>query len=194
MSDRRQPKYIAGINEFLSVAFSSKEGTQLKCPCMNCNLTLYQDQETMWEHLMAFGILSDYNHGCLIENVGESHTSVENEQEHNDYCLGEDMASLVFDATYMRNSSIPQDEKGFASNSEFEFRAGDTEVPSYFHKLMEAVDAELYPGCQTSKKLEFIITLLHIKVTNRWSDKSFQSLDLVLAFVLPSSTEDFNFI
>ena len=61
MSDRRQPEYIAGVDEFLSVAFSGKEGTQLKCPCMNCNLTLYQDQETMWEHLMAFGILSDYN-------------------------------------------------------------------------------------------------------------------------------------
>ena len=41
MSDRRQPEYIAEAEEFLSVAFSGKEGTQLKCSCMNCNLTLY---------------------------------------------------------------------------------------------------------------------------------------------------------
>jgi len=82
----------------------------------------------------------------------------------------------MFDATYMRNSSVPQEREGSVSNSEFESRAGNAKVPSDFQKLMEAVDVELYPGCQTFKKLEFIITLLHIKVTNRWSDKSFQSL------------------
>jgi len=126
---------------------------------------------------MAYGILSDYNpwvhHG---ESVEDSHRSVENEEEHNHYYLGKDMASLVFDATYMRNSSIPQDGEGSLSNIKFESEVGDAEVPSDYQKLMEAVDAELYLGCRTFKKLEFIITLLHIKATNRWSDKSFQLL------------------
>jgi len=177
MSDCRQLEYIVRVDEFLSVAFSGKEGTQMKYPCMNCNLTLYQGQRTMWEHLMAFGILSDYNpwvhHG---EGVEESHMSVENEEEHNEYCLEEGIASLLFDATYMRNSSIPRDGQCFSSNSEFESGAANFEAHSDLQKLLEAVDAELSPGCQTFKKLECIITLLHIKVTNRWSDKSFQSL------------------
>ena len=82
--------------------------------------------------------------------------SAENEEEHNEYYLREDMASLVFDATYMRNSSIPRDGQGFASNSEFESGAANPEVHRDLQKLMEAVDAELYPGCQTFKKLECI--------------------------------------
>ena len=97
MNDQRQPKYITGVNEIFTVVFSGKKGSRLKYPCMNCNLTLYQDRETMWEYLMAYGILSNYNplvhHG---ESVEESHRSAENEEEDNYYCLGEDMAPLAW--------------------------------------------------------------------------------------------------
>ena len=41
---------------------------------------------------------------------------------------------------------------------------------------MQDVEAELYPGCKTFTRLEFIVTLLHIKVSCKWSDKSFSML------------------
>ena len=49
-------------------------------------------------------------------------------------------------------------------------------MPKEFHKLMEDAEAELYPGCKTFTRLEFIVTLLHIKVSYKWSDKSFSML------------------
>ncbi|XP_056698659.1 uncharacterized protein [Spinacia oleracea] len=42
--------------------------------------------------------------------------------------------------------------------------------------LVEDMKAELYPGCTTYKRLEFIISLLHNKVSNKWTDKSFSML------------------
>ena len=41
---------------------------------------------------------------------------------------------------------------------------------------MEDAEAELSPGCKTLTRLEFIVALLHIKVSCKWSDKSFSML------------------
>uniref|UniRef100_A0A803N991 Transposase n=1 Tax=Chenopodium quinoa TaxID=63459 RepID=A0A803N991_CHEQI len=55
--------------------------------------------------------------------------------------------------------------------------SGDTsETPMLLQKLMEDMEGDLYPGCKTFKRLEFIMSLLHIKVSNKWSDKSFSML------------------
>jgi len=93
------------------------------------------------------------------ESVEETHKSVGNKEEDNHYCLREDMASLVFYNTNMRNSNIPQDGEDSVLNSEFESGADNAEVPSDFQKLMDAAYAELYLGCKTFKNLDFIITL-----------------------------------
>ena len=53
---------------------------------------------------------------------------------------------------------------------------GKNEVPKEFDKLMEDTEAELYPSYNTFTRLEFIMTLLHIKVSCKWSDKSFSML------------------
>ncbi|XP_048500651.2 uncharacterized protein LOC104886512 isoform X2 [Beta vulgaris subsp. vulgaris] len=41
---------------------------------------------------------------------------------------------------------------------------------------MKDAQEELYPGCKTFSRLEFIVTLLQLKVSGRWSDKSFNGL------------------
>lgn len=41
---------------------------------------------------------------------------------------------------------------------------------------MKAAEEELYLGCKTFSKLEFIVTLLQLKVSGHWSDKLFTGL------------------
>ncbi|KAF2285259.1 hypothetical protein GH714_039927 [Hevea brasiliensis] len=45
-----------------------------------------------------------------------------------------------------------------------------------FNKLMKDAKKEFFLSCQTFSKLEFILHLLHLKVLNNWSDKSFTML------------------
>ena len=51
-----------------------------------------------------------------------------------------------------------------------------------FVKLVRNAREPLYPNCTKFFKLEFLIKLLHIKIVNQWSQKSFdQNLTLIKA-------------
>ncbi|CAL1402127.1 unnamed protein product [Linum trigynum] len=45
-----------------------------------------------------------------------------------------------------------------------------------FLKLLEKANSELYPSCAKYSKFSFVVKLLHLKVYNRWSNKSFDML------------------
>ena len=42
--------------------------------------------------------------------------------------------------------------------------------------LFAELKAELYPGCKDFSSLSFLVSLMHIKVTNHWTNKSFTKL------------------
>ena len=45
--DRRQPKYVEGVEAFLEFAFRGKDSRAvLRCSCMNCLLAFYKNQDT----------------------------------------------------------------------------------------------------------------------------------------------------
>ena len=77
MGDRKKPKYIMGVNQFLEYAFSGKgEGTEMRCPCVHYNLYLFRNQSTIHNQLIVRGVLRDYNpwihHG---ESEGQANSS-----------------------------------------------------------------------------------------------------------------------
>ncbi|XP_074300953.1 uncharacterized protein LOC141632293 [Silene latifolia] len=183
VKDRRKPEYKAGVDEFLEFAYRDKNvETALKCPCLNCRLGLAQNRKTMQCHLLVYGIDSSYNpwvsHGeseelndnSEDENVGETLGSEDDE------LAFDDMGPLVYDATNLWNST----NSGIVDGEEETMGVGPTslndDTPEVLLKLVEDMEAMLYPGCQTYKRFEFIISLLHIKVSNKWSDSSFSML------------------
>ncbi|XP_028085588.1 uncharacterized protein LOC114286613 [Camellia sinensis] len=54
-----------------------------------------------------------------------------------------------------------------------------------FARLMRDAEQELYPNCQRYSKLSFIVKLLHIKVLNKWSNKSLTMILELLKDALP---------
>ena len=70
------------------------------------------------------------------------------------------MRPLVRKATNVMNFDNFESIENHTEN-----KGGQNEVPKDFQKLMEDVEAELYPGCKTFTRLEFIVTLLHVKVS-----------------------------
>ncbi|CAO2821071.1 unnamed protein product [Amaranthus hypochondriacus] len=173
INDRRNVSYVHGITCFLEFSFKDKEvGTKLRCPCLKCNFQLFHDRRTMKNHLIGWGIVRDYNpwvhHGESVPNNGindegielESYTS-EDDLNADNFVMGDDLVDLLFDAT----TSL--DDSRFPSNVESfrEFEDRDNEMPKEFEYLMQDLEADLYPGCKTYKRLEFIVTLLHNKVS-----------------------------
>ncbi|GJT05604.1 leucine-rich repeat protein [Tanacetum coccineum] len=53
-------------------------------------------------------------------------------------------------------------------------------------RLLDDSHQELYTGCQSYKKILFIVTMLHLKTTNGWSNKSFYDTIDVFKKALPS--------
>ncbi|GJY11385.1 leucine-rich repeat protein, partial [Tanacetum coccineum] len=53
-------------------------------------------------------------------------------------------------------------------------------------RLLDDSHQELYTGCQSYSKFSFIVTMLHLKITNGWSNKSFNDTLNVFKKALPS--------
>ena len=51
-----------------------------------------------------------------------------------------------------------------------------TRSAQYFDNLFIEVESELYPRCIKFTFLNFLVKLMHLKVSNKWTNKSFDSL------------------
>ncbi|KAG8379629.1 hypothetical protein BUALT_Bualt07G0108800 [Buddleja alternifolia] len=58
--------------------------------------------------------------------------------------------------------------------------------PMTFVELLKKAEQELYPGCSEFSNLSFIVHLLHLKVYNKWSNKSFDMMLKLLKKALPN--------
>ena len=58
-----------------------------------------------------------------------------------------------------------------------------------FENLFNEVNKLLYPGCRKFSALTFLVKLMHVKVLNCWSDKSF---DMLLQFLIDAFLEGSN--
>jgi len=166
ISDRRKPHYIAGVHEFLEFAFGQKEdGTEVRCPHMNCNLCLFRNRSTIHNHLIVRGILRNYNpwihHGEYGNHINSSDDWIEEASDRAEsFVVCNDMRPLVHEVMSVMNFGNVESNEDHTENE------GDqNEMLKEFYKLMEDVEAELFSGCKTFTRLEFIVTLLHIKVS-----------------------------
>ena len=54
-----------------------------------------------------------------------------------------------------------------------------------FVKLVRDAQEQLYPNCTKFFKLEFLIKLFYIKIVNRWSQKLFDQILILIKVALP---------
>ena len=53
---------------------------------------------------------------------------------------------------------------------------GATGLNQYFDDLFIEIETELYSGCTKFSSLNFLVKLMHLKVTYKWTNNSFDSL------------------
>ena len=66
------------------------------------------------------------------------------------------------------------------------FNSGvEQETTNIFQLLLNQTRSELYPSCSEFSSLNILVTLMHAKVLDGWSNKSFDILSEMLKRVFP---------
>ena len=186
VKDRQKKEYIAGVENFLDFALKKRTNeTKLKCPCLNFRIVLLQNRKSMHCHLLVYGIDSSYNPWTSYGEVDHTYDSedayeVYSSNRNEDVMTFNDMALLIFDVIDVWNSTTSTVYINNTEPNEHEGLRENYETHKDFNKLMEDIEAELYLGCKTSKRMEFLITLLHVKVSCKMTNKAFSLILEVL--------------
>ncbi|XP_028055405.1 uncharacterized protein LOC114259573 [Camellia sinensis] len=161
ISDRFSQPYVDGVNSFIEFAkVHWGEARKIKCPCINCCNFYKQEYDIVKAHLLISGMIVSYNpwleHGELPEHNNLDESNGENDEDEDEY------DELIED--YQRGNFIEDDTL-------------EREDVRHFDKLLDASQCCLYPGCKNSDTLlSFVIQMLHLKIENRWSNKSFDKV------------------
>ncbi|XP_020243502.1 uncharacterized protein LOC109821753 [Asparagus officinalis] len=124
------------------------------------------------DHLVRYGIMVSYkiwlHHGELPDNY---HGDSGDDRDESDDDNRDEYPELMEDhcrGTYMDDDDVEMDH----------------DVRN-FEKLLEASQREMYPGCKNFTLLAFVVKMLHVKVENRWSNKSFDMILQIFRDLLP---------
>ncbi|KAL5579308.1 hypothetical protein UlMin_011750 [Ulmus minor] len=138
----------------------------IKCPCRRCLNNASHQLEDLESHIFRNGFMFGYNqwihHGePATANAGMTVAGPSEGIHERD-----EMFDVLDDII---SEDANEDAVGGPSSSE------------QYDDLFAALRSELYPGVSSFSSLNFLVKLMHLKVLNKWTNKSFDEL-LKLAF------------
>ncbi|CAN1289729.1 hypothetical protein LINPERPRIM_LOCUS20410 [Linum perenne] len=176
MNKRRfSVEYVEGVKSFMHfVEGRLGVGVDIHCPCNHCLNVLQNSQDVVLEHLMINGINVGYT--TWIYHGETSTTDMDDIDINVDTLVDEDDEDNLYDLldehhNFMNNESCDDD----STNKGYED----------FMEMLGKAHKDLYHGCTKYSQLSFIVKLLHLKVYNKWSNKSFDMLLKLLKDILP---------
>ncbi|GFS37987.1 potassium transporter family protein [Actinidia rufa] len=154
---RISQSYFDGVSSFIQFARAVIDGQgNIRCPCLKC-VNFYQIcPEDVRIHLLQNGIMQSYTiwheHGEPRVSDNIPHSEMRDKQYHD---IG-GIDALVEDRIRAESTNVTQGE---------EMRN--------FQKLLKDSQRELYPGSKEYTLLKFVIEAFNMKVSNHWTNKSF---------------------
>ncbi|XP_027181834.1 uncharacterized protein LOC113780220 [Coffea eugenioides] len=152
---------------------------KIRCLCRKCRNVKYYSVHVVESHLLYKGMDSTYTywkfHGETLPNENSNvHSCCDNEHEinANNAKVNDDNIQEILEDIYW--GTFNEEELNGGSNKEVSFRKED-ELEN-FDRLFKDAKRALYHGCKKYSILLFVVKLLHLKVLNRWSNKSFTML------------------
>jgi hypothetical protein len=171
---RRVTNFVIGA----TISRSLSRTEHLLCPCADCMNERQFPANQVHEHLLTRGFMRNY---ACQDNHGEDENY--NVHNHGDEMDGE-------------NAELPADEGGYDSEEsdglDQMLRDGETAYSDErqyekFKSMVQDSKTPLYPGCKEEhSKLHVVLSLLQLKSTNGWSDKSFTELLQLIGDLLPA--------
>ncbi|KVI03327.1 hypothetical protein Ccrd_018373 [Cynara cardunculus var. scolymus] len=179
--NRISQEYTLGLNNFLATAkrHLGVDGRTL-CPCNRCENTWLQRLPMIRAHILQYGMLATYQRWI---HHGES---LSDEEEHDHF---EDSSNNDEDDDTLRDAIMDEEGRMFFNvdrSTENDVEDKSDVNRGRFDKLIEQLNKELYPGSGNLTLLQYVVKLMHIKVLNKWSDKSVNMLLQFEQSILPS--------
>lgn len=188
LQDRRCKEYVEGIKSFIEVAKKALDGEgRTKCPCNTCMNTHDGDIKGIEEHLCKYGISPSYyrwvHHGERpdLSRFVEEESSVIKEAIESPYSgQTSSVNKETDDINDLRGPVLDHDNV-----NEHSMGNNQRVTRSTFDELLNEAQKQLYPGCTRFSMFNFLVKLMHMKVVNNWSSKSFDMLLQLLRLAFP---------
>ncbi|KAL5554060.1 hypothetical protein UlMin_041461 [Ulmus minor] len=160
-----------GLQHFLQMAkpFVNDRGF-IKCPCRRCLNNASHQLEELESHIFRNGFMFGYNqwihHGePATGNAGTTVAGPSGGIHERD-----EMFDVLDDII---SEDVDDDAVGGPSSND------------QYDDLFAALRSELYPGVSSFSSLNFLVKLMHLKVLNKWTNKSFDELLKLLKLAFP---------
>ncbi|XP_028076149.1 uncharacterized protein LOC114278323 [Camellia sinensis] len=194
LHSRRSPQYIDGVREFILFAHDHmKPGAdKIWCPCYICNNHIQKAIEEVEIHLYAYGVVTSYTRWVYHGEAFELNDNNDSQNENDDYLdnvteksnsPNTEVREVIHDIRSGTTTFGYAGEASSSCNPDLPSSCGG--VTNKFARLMRDAEQDLYPDCQRFSKLSFMVKLLHLKIFNRWSNKSLTMLLELLKEELP---------
>ncbi|KAL5579091.1 hypothetical protein UlMin_011533 [Ulmus minor] len=160
-----------GLQSFLQMAkpYVNDRGF-IRCPCNRCINNVQHQLEVLETHIHRFGFMSDYNewiyHGENVNAASSSNVPQPNSGVHDRDEMFEVLEDII-------SNDAEVDQLGSQSSN------------VQYDDLFTALNSELYPGVSSFSSLNFLVKLMHLKVMNKWTNKSFDELLKLLKLAFP---------
>ncbi|XP_028055573.1 uncharacterized protein LOC114259747 [Camellia sinensis] len=194
LHNRRLHQYIDGVKEFIMFArdYMKSGMSKIWCPCNRCNNRIQKTIDEVEIHLFAYGVVTTYTrwvyHGEDFELDDSDPSKNENDEYFNDKAEKSNSPNTEVREIVHDIHSGPSTfayTGGASSSRNPDLSGAHGSEGNTFARLMRDAEQELYPNCQRYSKLSFIVKLLHIKVLNKWSNKSLTMMLELLKDALP---------
>ena len=184
LQNRLCNEYVEGVRTFIQAAKQHlRVDNKTRCPCRQCLNVRFQDLIIVEQHLIRYGFSSSYNrwihHGDEVEGVSHAQPDMCSDSNGcaiNDNYVDDEINDAINDMHGPRNKEVN-------SNESIGHEIGKN--GKNIDYLFSEAHRELYPGCTKFSALSFLVKLMHIKVLNRWSNKSFGMLLELLLDAFP---------
>lgn len=195
-TNRVSDEYLYGIESFIQVAQEHVNAqNNIRCPCRNCNNSLWKTVREVRIHLVKYGMSHNYTtwyyHGeprVYASTSSETRTILqptESVADDNDQVMGiindaYPYASLDHEVSQddTESDNMDQDD-GLPEVQREEF--------DKYERLLKQAQRELYSGCEEFSVLTAVVELMHWKVLNQHSNRSYDQLMGILKRMLPKN-------
>ena len=190
MDDKKKwlPRYLEGVHSFMKFVKDNLDANcRVRCPCIDCLNSYVWSQNVVFDHLLIKGIDGFYTR-WIFHGEKSNYNIIAKDHPNNQSEVVDDGVPPCDEIDYDGIQEMLDDYKNYIGDG---LGNGEDDVTRTTHKqsfdeLLREAQRELYPGYSRFSKLSFIVKLLHLKVYNKWSNKSFDMLLDLLKQVLPN--------